>query len=374
MLVLESKSKERNILLAVTLSLVACCSIALIIPNVSSAGEYPSTLRPQYNAQLTTPAPAGPLPAPARWRGLIGEYGPDDDILIILENDGQLCAMFKRGALEPLNEVAGNTFKFPAPGAHAEQHLIFARARGGRATQVAVDSVVLKRRQIEPEGRANQLRVKPLRPVPELMKEARAAQPPKETGEFRPADLVELTKLDPTIRLEIRYATTNNFLGTVFYSEARAFMQRSAAEAVVRASRRLRAQGYGLLIHDAYRPWYVTKVFWDATPDDKKVFVADPSKGSRHNRGCAVDLTLYDLKTRTPIEMVSTYDETSDRAYPNYPGGTSLQRWHRKLLRDAMEAEGFTVYEAEWWHFDYKDWQKYRIGNVTFEQIGLHSL
>jgi serine beta-lactamase-like protein LACTB len=128
--------------------------------------------------------------------------------------------------------------------------------------------------------------------------------------------------------------------------------------------------GYGLLVHDAYRPWYVTKVFWDATPDDKKKFVADPAKGSRHNRGCAVDLTLYDLKTGKPVEMVSTYDETTDRAYPDYPGGTSLQRWHRDLLRAAMEAEGFTVFEAEWWHFDYKDWQKYRIGNVPFDRIG----
>jgi D-alanyl-D-alanine dipeptidase len=315
------------------------------------------------------PAQAKPLPAPARWRGLIGEYGPDKDVLIIMEKDGQLSALFKRVEFAPLDEVSRSVFKFPSLGSHAGQRLVFTRNAQGRATQVELDHVVLNRRQIEPES-GNQLHVKPLRPVPELMKEARAAQPPKENGEFRETDLVELAKLDPTIKLEIRYATTNNFLGTVFYSEARAFMQRPAAEAVVRASLRLKALGYGLLIHDAYRPWYVTKVFWDATPDDKKVFVADPAKGSRHNRGCAVDLTLYDLKTKKPVEMVSTYDETTDRAYPDYPGGTSLQRWHRKLLRDAMAAEGFTVYEAEWWHFDYKDWQKYRIGNVTFEQIG----
>lgn len=359
--------------LALPLTLFALL-IAVVTSTASKAESSPSLRSKEENTQSTGPAQAKPQPPPVRWLGLIGEYGPDDGIVIILEKDGKLCASFKRAEPEPLDEITRNVFKFPSPGPHALQQLIFERNRNARATQVAVDRVVLKRRQIGPEAGANQLRVKPLRPVPELMKEARAAHPPKETGEFRPADLVELTKLDPTIRLEIRYATTNNFLGTVFYSEARAFMQRSAAAAVVRANRRLRAQGYGLLVHDAYRPWYVTKVFWDATPDDKKVFVADPSKGSRHNRGCAVDLTLYDLKTKTPIEMVSTYDETSDRAYPNYPGGTSLQRWHRKLLRDAMEAEGFTVYEAEWWHFDYKDWQKYRIGNVTFEQIGLHSL
>src|SRR5262249_1476166 len=212
-------------------------------------------------------------------------------------------------------------------------------------------------------------RVKPLRPVPELIKEALKAQPPAEPGDFYKTDLVELTKLDPTIRLQVRYATTNNFLGTVFYTEPRAFMQRPAAEAVVRANQKLKAMGYGLLVHDAYRPWYITKVFWDATPDDKKLFVADPSKGSRHNRGCAVDLSLYDLSTGKPVDMVSTYDETTDRAYPNYRGGTSLQRWHRDLLRAAMEAEGFTVYEAEWWHFDYKDWQRYHIGTVRFEEI-----
>ena len=315
-----------------------------------------------------TLAQSKPAPAPARWLGLIGEYGPDDDVLIILEKDGRLCASFKRAEPEPLDEISRDVFKFAAPGPHAAQDLTFARDARERATQLAVDAVILKRRQIEPET-GNQLRIKPLRPVAELMKDARAAQPPKEDGDFRAADLVELTKLDPTIRLEVRYATTNNFLGTVFYSEARAFMQRPAAEAVGRANRKLKQYGYGLLIHDAYRPWYVTKVFWDATPDDKKIFVANPANGSRHNRGCAVDLTLYDLKTKKPVEMVSTYDETTARAYPDYPGGTSLERWHRKLLRDAMEAEGFTVYEAEWWHFDYKDWRHYRIGNVPFETL-----
>jgi len=311
-----------------------------------------------------------PSPAPARWRGLIGEYGPDDDILIVLEKDGRLCAWFKRSQeFEVLNEINRNTFKFPVPGPHAEQRLSFERDRTGRATQAAVDATVLKRRPIEPES-GNQLRVKPVRPIAELMKEALAAQPPQEDGDFLQTDLVELRKLDSTIRLEIRYATTNNFLGAKFYTQARAFMQRPAAEALVRAHRNLRRQGYGLLIHDAYRPWYVTKVFWDSFPEDKKLFVANPARGSRHNRGCAVDLTLYHLRTGRPVEMVATYDETTERAHSDYPGGSSLQRWHRELLRKAMEAEGFAIYAAEWWHFDYKDWQKYRIGNVRYEEIG----
>jgi D-alanyl-D-alanine dipeptidase len=366
----DMRSKHETRIVWLALAVVVCCGlIAVATSTASSAGKVFPTLRPQQNT-FQLPATSKPLPAPARWRGLIGEYGPDDDILIILEKDGKLCVSFKRAECEPPDEVSRNVFKFPAPGPHARQTLIFKRDGHGRATEVALHAVISKRRQIEPEAGANQLRIKPMRPVLELMKEALAAQPPKEKGEFRQLDLVELTKLDPTIRLEIRYATTNNFLGTVFYSQARAFMQRPAAEALVRVNRKLKARGYGVLVHDAYRPWYITKVFWDATPDDKKVFVADPAKGSRHNRGCAVDLTLYDLTTKKPVEMVSTYDETTARAYPDYPGGTSLQRWHRKLLRDAMESEGFTVYEAEWWHFDYKDWQRYPIGNVTFEQIG----
>jgi D-alanyl-D-alanine dipeptidase len=323
-------------------------------------------LAPNLVAQLA-PTPE-PRPAPARWRGLIGEYGPDNNILIIFEMDGTLRAHHKNAERDKLEEVSRDVFHFASSAPHYGQ-VEFTRDRKGRATQLTIEGFTLKRRNIEPET-GNQLRIKPVRPVAELMKEALAAKPPQETGDFRETDLVELRKLDPTIHLEIRYATTNNFLGTRFYSQARAFMQRPAAEAVVRANKILKSYGYGLLIHDAYRPWYVTKVFWDATPEDKHVFVADPSKGSRHNRGCAVDLTLYNLKTGRPVEMVSTYDETTARAYPDYPGGTSLQRWHRKLLRAAMEAEGFTVYEAEWWHFDYKDWQKYRIGTVRFEQIG----
>jgi len=334
--------------------------------TIEKLSLHPDALKPFQQSSLSKQSK--PLPAPARWRGLIGEYGPDNDILYILEKEGGLCALFKPSDLKPLQEVSKTIFK-TANGSGAGSQLVFTRDAHGRATQVEFEKVLYKRRQIEPEEGANQLRVKPLRPVPELLKEARSAEPPKEEGEFRPPDLVELTKLDPTIKLEIRYATTNNLFGTVFYSQARAFMQRPAAEALVRVNRRLRREGYGLLVHDAYRPWYVTKVFWDATPDDKKLFVADPSKGSRHNRGCAVDITLYNLKTGRPVEMVSTYDETTDRAHPDYPGGTSLQRWHRDLLRSAMEADGFTVFEAEWWHFDYKDWQKYPIGNQPFEQI-----
>ena len=225
-----------------------------------------------------------------------------------------------------------------------------------------------RRIQLGPRD-GGQLKITPVRPVPELLREDRALSPPAESGAFLAADLVEPATLDSTIRLDIRYATTNNFLSSVFYPSARAFLQRPAAEALVRASRALRPLGYGLLIHDAYRPWYVTKVFWDATPPESRWLVADPASGSKHNRGAAVDITLYDRTTGKPVEMPSTYDEATPRADANFLGGTSLQRWHRALLRRALEDEGFKVTPTEWWHFDYQGWERYPILNVPFEQL-----
>jgi len=214
-------------------------------------------------------------------------------------------------------------------------------------------------------------RIDPTRPIDELLPLALAARPPEEVGDFVDSELVDIATLDPTIKLDIRYASSRNILGVPVYSQARAFLQKPAALALVRVHRALAREGYGLLIHDAYRPWYVTKLFWDATPPDKHQFVADPALGSRHNRGCAVDLTLYRLRTGEPVEMPSLYDEMTSRAYPTYSGGAVAPRRARDLLRHRMEAEGFSVYESEWWHFDYRDWRSYHLQNVRFEDLAV---
>ena len=197
-----------------------------------------------------------------------------------------------------------------------------------------------------------------------------AAQgPPVEPGPFRAPELVELVRLDPTIKLDVRYATKNNFLGKPVYKEARAFLQRPAAEALMRANQSLRKQGYGLVIFDGYRPWAVTKAFWEATPADRKIFVADPARGSRHNRGSAVDLSLFDLKSGQLVKMPGEYDEMTERSHINYECATAEAKRFREMLRAAMEAEGFAVYEPEWWHYDYKDWKEYPILDIKFSKI-----
>jgi D-alanyl-D-alanine dipeptidase len=187
-------------------------------------------------------------------------------------------------------------------------------------------------------------------------------QPPASPGATRAPDLVDLAEFDPRLKLDIRYATANNFMGVAMYPAARALLQRPAAEALRRAHERLRAQGHGLVVLDAYRPWQVTRMMWDRYPRDR-AYLADPLQGSRHNRGAAVDVTLSDLAGGAMTAMPSDYDDFSERAHPDYAGGDAGRRAARDRLRAAMEAEGFSVYPNEWWHFDYRDWQAWPVLN-----------
>lgn len=318
---------------------------------------------------LTRQADLLPAEIPQRWRGLIGEYGWDHDVLYILEKRGQLYCLIEWFDYYPLQEISANVFAFPDYGLYHGEKLLFHRDPvTGKAGAVEAASVLFERRDIGLNA-GETFRITPVKPISELRTIAAQASPPAEKPAKRQPDLVDLATLGGGIKFDIRYASSNNFMGEVFYPQPRAFLQRLAAEALLRANDRLRSRGLGIIIYDAYRPWYVTKMFWDATPQDKKIFVANPANGSRHNRGCAVDMGLYDLRSGKAVAMVSGYDEFEALAYADYPGGTERQRWYRRTLRDAMEAEGFTVYPAEWWHFDYQHWREYPILNLRFDEI-----
>jgi D-alanyl-D-alanine dipeptidase len=360
----------------------------MISANISSVNKSGATLprilflclcvflaaTPLHPQTATTTAPSltpGPKPAdaPLEWKQLVGIYsGPDTkETFTILERHQRL---FWRDSYNRTREISekDSTLWLYAIGERSVG-LTEQRDANGIVTQLSYLNDFYSRADAGADP-AHFYRVTPTKPLEELRSAALAATPPPEPGHFRKPDLVELITLDPAIHLDIRYAHNDNFLGTPLYTQARAFLQHPAAEALLRILHKLQPLGYGLLIHDAYRPWYITKVFWDATPPAGHDFVADPQRGSKHNRGCAVDLTLYDLLTGKVIEMPGLYDEMSPRSYPTFPGGTSLQRWHRDLLRRAMESEGFTVNEYEWWHFDYKDWKLYLLLNVPFEKLG----
>jgi zinc D-Ala-D-Ala dipeptidase len=184
-----------------------------------------------------------------------------------------------------------------------------------------------------------------------------------------PTGLVELVKLDPDIRLDIRYATSQNFTGKILYKQPRAFLQSAAARALLDVHNALKAEGYGLTIYDAYRPLSITKYMWKITPPSKRSYVANPKKGSRHNRGCAVDLTMHHLKTGEQVDMPSPYDDFSIRAHQGFSDASSAAIANRERLLNAMQAGGFYAMSNEWWHFDYKDWQTYPIMDLPFEQL-----
>ena len=315
---------------------------------------------------------SGPKPqdVSAEWKRIVGIYGQTKKSpTIVLERDGQLLWRHPDGRESRISAVGENRFSIVMPKNDAPQDFSFHSNDSGSVVSLTIHGKVLVRADAGSDP-SQFYHVAPSRPIEQLRSEALRATPPPEPGPFRKTDLVEIVMLDASFHLDIRYAQSNNFLSTPVYSQARAFLQRPAAEALLRVLHVLKPLGYGLLIHDAYRPWYVTKIFWQATPPEGLIFVADPKKGSKHNRGCAVDITLYDLSSGKPIEMPGLYDEMSPRSFPTFPGGTSLQRWHRDLLRRAMESEGFTVNEEEWWHFDYKDWKLYPILNVPFEKLG----
>lgn len=287
----------------------------------------------------------------------IGQYGDKASPLTVFEKDGALYVDGQGLSAARLMPSGGGRYAIAGGGELALERGVV-RLNGtslafhdfGAETEAAIHKAV----------RAD--------PVA-LHQRALAATPPVETEPHLPADLVDLTTIDPRIKLDVGYARTDNFMGIPLYEREAAYMQRPAAEALGRAQKALAAKGYGLLIHDAYRPWFVTWMFWEATPPEDHVFVADPAKGSRHNRGCAVDLTLYDLKTGKTVEMPGRYDEMSGRSYADFIGGTTKQRAPRAVLREAMTAEGFEVYPEEWWHFDYKDWRRYGIGTKTFTEL-----
>lgn len=300
-----------------------------------------------------------PPPPPQALLPLLGEYGWDHNTLVVYEDHGRLGVLLEWVLHELPEPVEPDLYRFPA-GMYGGDLLRFERDAAGEVVAAVVGGArFLRRAEPVPDG----FRVAPLRPIAALAAAAAHQTPPPQPAGLLPAELVELAAVEPGLRFDLRYATANNFLGAAVYPAAVAKLQRPVAEALARVHRALAAEGLGLCVFDAYRPWSVSWVFWQATPPALRQFVADPAQGSRHNRGCAVDVTLVELASGSPVSMPSGFDEFTARAYPDYPGGTSQQRWYRERLRRAMAEEGFAVNPHEWWHFDHRDWARYPVGN-----------
>jgi D-alanyl-D-alanine dipeptidase len=180
-------------------------------------------------------------------------------------------------------------------------------------------------------------------------------------------ELLDLMTIVPKLKLDIRYASTNNFVGKQFYSLPAVYARKPVALALSRAQNEFLELGYSLVIFDAYRPYSVTVAFYETYQDTN--YVASPYSGSRHNRGAAIDLTLSRLSTGKLVEMGTEYDDFSEKAHPFYSQHSKEIIANRNLLISIMKKHGFEVYHSEWWHFDYETWEDYELLDLSFEQL-----
>ncbi|MEQ8362802.1 MAG: M15 family metallopeptidase [Cyclobacteriaceae bacterium] len=180
-------------------------------------------------------------------------------------------------------------------------------------------------------------------------------------------ELVDLEKVIPGLELDIRYATTNNFTGEVIYNLAKAYARKPVAEALALVQSDLKEQGLELKVHDGYRPYSATVKFYEVYGDT--TFVASPYQGSRHNRGCAIDLTVINSETKQELNMPTPYDSFQEEAFPDFPLEDQEAVANRTMLIAAMSKRGFKVYDSEWWHFDFVGWEKFDVMDIDFEEL-----
>ena len=313
------------------------------------------TRAPSSPSSSSQPPP--PLPSPDMAR-LIGFYGRGARRLTVFEDGGGLFAEGLGAVRAPFGPPTDGLRQAPGPAALVLDDR-------GQTPVVRIGDEALAWRDLDAEAAA----IPPAATRQAEPQDRLVAAPPAEPGPFQPDDLVDVTAVDPALRLDIRYATTNNFMGVALYDRPLACLQRPAAQALAQAHADLRAQGFGLVVFDAYRPWSVTRLFWQAIDPRWRAYVADPAVGSKHNRGCAVDLTLCDLVTGAQADMPSRYDEASPRAHADFIGGSARQRWLRERLRAAMAVAGFTVEPLEWWHFDFHAWRDYRLSDIPLAAL-----
>ncbi|MDI6738873.1 MAG: M15 family metallopeptidase [Candidatus Edwardsbacteria bacterium] len=303
--------------------------------------------------------PPKPAPCPERWLGLIGKYAELEGkrSFLALEKDGSLQLLDT--AYHVLREAGRDSFLLADGTA-----VVFARDTLGNGAACRVnDSSYARKFFPDQGGMVSQLTAG--LPLDSLWIEANRASPPAEKRRFAKPDLADIKSFAPDIRTDLAFAGPRNSCGFALYDRDVALLQRPAARALGRAQQRLKKLGYGLLISDAYRPWHVTKFLYLAAPPEQRRFYADPQAGSHHNRGTAVDITLVELAAGREADMGYGPGEFSERATADYPGGTSLSRWHRLLLRRAMAAEGFRGLRKEWWHFRHISKKRYPINNLV---------
>lgn len=306
-----------------------------------------------------------PLPPSRDQAARIGQYARGDEVFDVFEREGRLMAFLPDRVVVELLPFRRNRYSvIAAPGEDAKacQQIGFG---GAEASLASLTSQRLR----YPRRDFGEDAIAAFQASLDGPPAALASPMTCPASDGLQPDLVAVQAIAKGLREDMRYATSQNFLGFAIYERPEAFLHRPAAEALRDADADLAQYGYGLVIHDAYRPWSVTKLFWDNVPEHYRGFIADPSVGSVHNRGCAVDVSLLNRSTGQIADMPSRYDEPTERSASAYQGGSSLQRWHRDLLNAVMSNHGFKGHPAEWWHFDFEGWEQVIVADRPLESL-----
>lgn len=325
---------------------------------------------------------AVPVDAPKDVKHILGFYYGNGENILIRENNGDIELLYRTLREDKCFDKA-NIFRLQknhfdsytiyeaGPINNAEATVSFERDQEGYGITCKVGGHRYSRYFL---GQGMGEKAKPFKfPAvnnwDELRNEAAAAIMPAALQQGNTAALVNINSA-AGIRVNSHYAAADNCFSTALYSKSSLYLDKSALQALVKVNNDLAAYGYGIVVWDAYRPWSVSKLAYLALPENKKGMLEDPDlKGSQHNTGLAVDVSLYDLESGVEEEMLSGFDEPSMRQYSSYPGGTSKQRYLRFLLRETMEKYGFRGIEMEWWHFEYQDIDKYAHLNIPLENL-----
>ena len=315
-----------------------------------------------------------PKDCPKDLKYILGMYYGNGEMFLLRENNGEVELVYRFGQNDytfagsnvyPLYKEHFDSYTINESGPlnHLDAAVRIERSREGYGVSCSVGGNRYSRRFFA-DANGRPFRIAPATVWQALKTAADAAVMPAQLGAGQQAQLVDLAQAVPGLKFDLRYAQADNCFGQALTDDQRAFLDADAAQALAQAQQYLKPYGYGILVWEAYRPWSVSKLAYDALPADKKFMLPAPEVGFSHNTGRSIDVSLYLLATGENAGMISGFDEPSVRQYASFAGGTTLERYRRDLLRSAMQMAGFTASETEWWHFDYGDIKGFAHLNV----------
>ena len=310
---------------------------------------------------------------------LLGLYYGNSSVFLLREEKGILQIVyrtdpedsdFRFANIFPLKKVHFDSYSMNEEGPllSAETAVHFVRDSDGNGIVCKIGGKRFARDFFPGEG-SKVMRIEGNTDYQSLKDAAYRAAMPAKLQQGQPGRLVRIRSAVPNVKFDLRYADSNNIFGVSLFEATEAFAEVETVSALEKAAEKLAARGYGLLVWEGYRPWYVSKLAFDLLPKDKKAMLPVPEKGEDRNTGRTVDVSLYDLKTGEAVNMISDFDEVSVRQYPGFTGGTERQRNLRDMLAAVMKDCGFTQGKEEWWHFTLGDTVGWQHLNIPYGQI-----